>query len=128
MYKQICVLEGNENKDTDSLSSRELLSNVATVASLVKYDYQIAKTHFIQQLRKKGIYFLSIAIQKIKTIYNHKCSKIVFFNTTIFFFLNKDASKKNCFPMLLDIILFDAVISKVYLQTRPGKTPEEISK
>ena len=57
MYKQICVLEGNENKDTDPLSSRELLSNVATIASLVKYDYQIAKTHFIQQLRKKGIFF-----------------------------------------------------------------------
>lgn len=30
--------------------------------------------------------------------------------------------------MLLDIILFDAVISKVYIQTRPGKTSDEISK
>ncbi|XP_026807089.1 E3 ubiquitin-protein ligase UBR4 isoform X1 [Rhopalosiphum maidis] len=93
VYKQICVLESNENnKDTDSLSSRELLSNVATAASLVKYEYQIAKTHFIQQL------------------------------------CQTDALKKNCFPMLLDCILFDAVLSKVYLQTRPGKTPEECPK
>lgn len=30
--------------------------------------------------------------------------------------------------MLLDIILFDAVIAKVYLQTRLEKIPEEISK
>lgn len=30
--------------------------------------------------------------------------------------------------MLLDIILFDSVISKIFIETRPGKTPEEISK
>lgn len=57
VYKQICVLENSENSnDTDPLSSRELLSNVATAASLVKYDYQIAKSHFIHQLRQTGVY------------------------------------------------------------------------
>lgn len=85
MYKQICVLENNENKDTDPLSSRELLSNVATTASLVKYDYQIAKTHFIQQLRKKGIYFLYIIIQKIKTIILN-APKLYFIILLFFFF------------------------------------------
>jgi len=66
VYKQICVLESNENKDTDLLSSRELLSNAATTASLVKYDYQIAKTHFIQQLRKKGINFYLLLYEQLK--------------------------------------------------------------
>lgn len=58
VYKQICVLENAENsKETDSLNSRELLSNVATSASLLKYDFQIAKSHFIQQLRQTGKLF-----------------------------------------------------------------------
>lgn len=39
-----------------------------------------------------------------------------------------DATKKIRFPVLLDMILFDAVISKMYILTRPGKTPEDISK
>jgi len=58
-------LESNENnKDTDSLSSRELLSNVATTASSIKFDYQIAKTHFIQQLNQTGIYIVLAVISK----------------------------------------------------------------
>lgn len=58
VYKQICVLENSDNsKDSDSLNSRELLSNVATSASLLKYDFQIAKTHFIQQLFHTGMFF-----------------------------------------------------------------------
>lgn len=45
-----------------------------------------------------------------------------------FFFFNADATKKNSFPVLLDVILFDAVISKMYIQFKPGKTPQEMSK
>jgi len=48
----------DDNKVTDPLNSRELLSNVATTASLIKYDYQIAKSHFIQQLRQTGMFIL----------------------------------------------------------------------
>ncbi|XP_025419971.1 protein purity of essence-like [Sipha flava] len=87
VYKQICVLENSES--SKELNSRELLLNVASTASSIKYDYQIAKVHFIQQLRQT------------------------------------DAIKKKRFPLLLDMILFDAVISKIYIQTRPGKTPDE---
>lgn len=52
----------------------------------------------------------------------------ILFHIKLTFFENTDATKKNSCPMLLDVILFDAVISKMYIQFKPGKTPEEISK
>lgn len=50
----------DKGKETDPFNSRELLSNVATAASLLKYDYQIAKSHFIQQLRQTGMFILEV--------------------------------------------------------------------
>lgn len=59
--KQICVSENSESsKVIDPLNSKEFLSNVATVASLLKYDYQIAKSHFSQQLRQLGMFTIYI--------------------------------------------------------------------
>lgn len=46
----------------------------------------------------------------------------------ILYFFNIDVTKKIRFPMLLDMILFDSVISKIYIQTRPGRTSEDNSK
>ncbi|VVC25973.1 Hypothetical protein CINCED_3A011321 [Cinara cedri] len=91
IYKQLCVLETSD-KDTDHQSSKELLSKVATSASSIKYDYEIAKSHFIKHLRQT------------------------------------DATKKIRFPMLLDMILFDGVVSKIFIQSRPGKVSEDIAK
>lgn len=53
------------SKITGSLNYKELLSNVVTTTSMIKYDYDIAKSHFIQQLGQIGmvikcIHFLNL--------------------------------------------------------------------
>lgn len=40
-----------------------MLSYVATTASLIKYDYQIAKSHFITQLRQTGMNILFLLVE-----------------------------------------------------------------
>lgn len=44
------------SKITGSLNYKELLSNVVTATSSIKYDYEIAKSHFIQQLSQIGMF------------------------------------------------------------------------
>lgn len=57
VHKQIIGLACPESsKVAESLKSNDLISNVATAASLLKYDYQIAKSHLIQQLCHSGMF------------------------------------------------------------------------
>lgn len=44
------------SKISGSFNYKELLSNVVTATSLIKYDYEIAKSHFIQQLGQIGMF------------------------------------------------------------------------
>jgi len=52
----MCFSETTEiNKDMDLSKSKELLANIAYKAAFFKYDFQIAKSHFIQHIHQKGI-------------------------------------------------------------------------
>ncbi|XP_050533339.1 E3 ubiquitin-protein ligase UBR4 [Daktulosphaira vitifoliae] len=85
--KQSSLLD-NTSKDINASSTNTLLSNLTIATSTIKYEYQIAKAHFTQQLHQTG---------NTKTVES---------------------------PMLLDIILYDAVVSKIYLLIKQGRTDD----
>jgi len=60
----MCFSDSSEySKATNPSKSKELLTNVANKASFLKFDFAIAKSHFIQQFRQTGIHIFMVVMK-----------------------------------------------------------------
>jgi len=59
----MCFSDNSDySKATNPSKSKELLTSVANKASLLKFDFGIAKSHFIQQLRQTGMHIFMVVM------------------------------------------------------------------